>query len=63
MLSRLDQARSSSYTSPGRELKEEWGGQAESSSSGELSLVSWAGHLEGGDGQSEVGPVHHLPAA
>lgn len=36
MLSRLDQARSSSSTGPGRELKEERGGQAESASSGEL---------------------------
>ncbi|XP_034359489.1 zinc finger and BTB domain-containing protein 17 isoform X1 [Arvicanthis niloticus] len=34
MLSRLDQARSSSSTGPGRELKEERGGQAESASSG-----------------------------
>lgn len=36
MLSRLDQARSSSSAGPGRELKEERGGQAESASRGEL---------------------------
>lgn len=36
VLSRLDQARSSSSAGPGRELKEEWGGQAESASRGEL---------------------------
>lgn len=36
MLSRLDQARGSSSTGPGRELKEERGGQAESAASGEL---------------------------
>lgn len=54
VLSRLDQARSSSSAGPGRELKEEWGGQAESASRG-------AEQTEKADAPREPPPVELKP--
>lgn len=54
MLSRLGQARGSSSTGPGRELKEERGGQAESASSG-------AEQTEKADAPREPPPVELKP--